>query len=219
MIIHDFSKKNSLLNLFITSLRDKIKQKDSIFFRRNLERIGEVFAYEISKTLIYQSKFIVTPFAEKEVFLPLYPVVVSSILRAGIPLHQGILNYFDTAASSFVTPFYRNQDGVAQNLKSYASKTNIDNTTLIIADPMLATGASMIEAYDALLQLKEKDNPVSVHFVVVVASPEGLQKMQEVITENNTHIWVLSVDSHLNDQGYIVPGLGDAGDLSFGGLE
>ena len=222
MIIHDFSNNCSLLNVFISALRNINDQVDSVRFRKNLERIGEVFAYEISKTFDYKIQSVNTPFSKKDINIPTHSVVVSSILRAGLPLHQGILNYFDNATSAFVTSYTNHaqrDNNHGDSIESYVSKVNIDNKILIIADPMLATGASMVAAYNAILKSKKKIDPVTIHFVVVVASPEGVDNLKKAIIGENIHLWVLSIDTHLNEKGYIIPGLGDAGDLAFGSFE
>ena len=186
-------------------------------FRRNLERIGEIFAYEISKKLKYESKLVTTPLGELEVTVPCNDVVVASILRAGLPLHNGILNYFDQAQNAFISAFRKyHKDGSFDIQFGYLSAPDISNKVLILSDPMLASGSSMVLAYKSLLQ---KGQPSHTHIVSVISSKEGVRFLQKNIPDDNYTLWVGAVDDELTAKAYIVPGLGDAGDLAYGAKE
>ena len=205
--------KNSLLNQFISELRDQQIQKDKMRFRRNMERIGEIFAYEISCKLKYTKKKITTPLGIASVPVLKEQPVVATILRAGLPLHTGILNYFDHADNAFVSAYRKHRkDGTFDIKMEYLSSPSINKRTLILCDPMLATGHSMVLTYKHLL---ERGKPSETHIVSVVASTQGLQYTRTHLP-SNVHLWVGAVDDELTVQSYIVPGLGDAGDLSFG---
>lgn len=206
--------QNSLFNQFISKIRNSDVQSDSLRFRRNLERIGEIFAYEISKTLSYEEREIVTPLGIANIaLLQDYPVL-ATILRAGLPLHQGMLNYFDKSQNAFITAFRKyEKDGTFEIEVDYLSSPTIDNKTLILADPMLATGQSMVLAYEEMLT---KGDPVHTHFVSAIASRQGLEYLQAHVSPSNSTIWIGAVDEELTAHSYIVPGLGDAGDLAYG---
>lgn len=214
MEIHYLGENNSVLNTFVSEIRDKEIQKDSLRFRRNIERIGEILSYELSKTLSYTSVSIETPLAKKEVALPSNNVVLCSILRAGLPLHQGLLNYFDKAENAFISAYrhHPNNDAEFEIVVEYFASPSIENKTLLLADPMLATGQSLVAVYEAI---KKYGTPKELHVVVVIASKEGVAFVKRNFPEN-THLWIAALDDDLNDKGYIVPGLGDAGDLAFG---
>lgn len=214
MIVHDFSKENSILNHFVAELRDIHVQKDSMRFRRNLERIGEVLAYELSKTLSYTTKDIQTPLAIKESQLLQEQPVICTILRAGLPLHLGMLHYFDQSETTFVSAFrtHPEEGKEFEIVVEYLATPDLNGKTLIIADPMLATGESMINVYDVL---KKQGTPKEVHIVAAIGSEEGVHYISNYFPEN-THLWIAAVDPILNEKKYIVPGLGDAGDLAFG---
>ncbi len=208
---------NSILNQFISEIRNIEVQNDSMRFRRNLERIGEIFAYEISKKLKYESKLVTTPLGELEVTVPCNDVVVASILRAGLPLHNGILNYFDQAQNAFISAFRKyHKDGSFDIQFGYLSAPDISNKVLILSDPMLASGSSMVLAYKSLLQ---KGQPSHTHIVSVISSKEGVRFLQKNIPDDNYTLWVGAVDDELTAKAYIVPGLGDAGDLAYGAKE
>lgn len=208
---------NSILNQFISEIRNIEVQNDSMRFRRNLERIGEIFAYEISKKLKYETKLITTPLGELEMTVPDNNVVVASILRAGLPLHNGILNYFDQAQNAFVSAFRKyHKDGSFDIQFGYLSSPDISGKTLILADPMLASGSSMVLAYKSLL---EKGKPLHTHIVSIIASKEGVSYLKKNISNENYTLWVGAVDDELTAKAYIVPGLGDAGDLAYGAKE
>ena len=214
MQIHNLSEQNSILNTFISEIRDVIIQKDSMRFRRNIERIGEILAYEISKCLIYKPTTIQTPLGKCAVNLFENDIVLCSILRAGIPLHQGLLNYFDDAENAFISAYRHHRDNLEnfEIIVEYLACPNLENKTLILADPMLATGQSLVATYEAL---KPFGIPKEIHLVNVIGAQEGIDFINNYFPEN-THLWIATVDRELNDKGYIVPGLGDAGDLAFG---
>lgn len=214
MNIKNLGDDKTLLNQFVSELRDENIQTDSMRFRRNLERIGEVFAYEISKTLDYEEKKVVTPLGISTIQLPFEKPVLATILRAGLPLHQGLLNYFDSADNSFISAFRKySKDGTFHIELEYMSCPSLENRTLILCDPMLATGSSIILAYKALLS---NGIPKHVHVVTVVASKEGLKNIQKSLDTRNITIWTAAVDEELTVKSYIVPGIGDAGDLAYG---
>ncbi|MFV0530901.1 MAG: uracil phosphoribosyltransferase [Flavobacteriales bacterium] len=214
MIIHDFSKNNSVLNHFVVELRDIAVQKDSMRFRRNLERIGEVLAYELSKTLDYEKVVIQTPLAKKESQLLQNQPVICTILRAGLPLHLGMLNYFDQSETTFVSAFrtHPEEGKEFEIVVEYLATPDLHDKTLIIADPMLATGESMVSVYNVL---KKQGIPKEIHVVAAIGSEDGVNYISKYFPEN-THLWIAAIDPVLNDKKYIVPGLGDAGDLAFG---
>lgn len=208
---------NSILSQFISELRNIEVHSDSMRFRRNLERIGEIFAYEISKKLKYESKNITTPLGELEMMVPTNNVVVSSILRAGLPLHNGLLGYFDKAENAFISAFRKyHKDGSFDIQFGYLSAPDINNKTLILSDPMLATGSSMVLAYKSMLK---RGTPIHTHIVSVIASKEGVEYLKKNIPDNNYTLWLGAVDDELTAKSFIVPGLGDAGDLAFGAKE
>ncbi|MFN0728757.1 uracil phosphoribosyltransferase [Polaribacter gochangensis] len=214
MILHYLEETNSILNTFIAEIRDVTIQKDSLRFRRNIERIGEILGYELSKNLKYSSKNITTPLGTKDSFLPTNDIVLGSILRAGLPLHQGLLNYFDDAENAFISAYrnHPNNDAEFEIVVEYFAAPSIDDKTLILADPMLATGQSLVSVYEAI---QKYGNPKELHLVCVIGATEGIEFIKNHFPEN-THLWIAAIDNELNDKGYIVPGLGDAGDLSFG---
>lgn len=207
------SQENSLVNVFISELRDVTIQKDSMRFRRNLERLGEIFAYEISKQLEYEEREIVTPLGIAPTPVLKNQPVIATILRAGLPVHQGLLNYFDKAENAFVSAYRKHhKDNTFEIKVEYMSSPDLADKTLIICDPMLATGQSMLLAYKALLQ---RGKPRHIHVVGLIASVEGLQYIKSHFPEN-TSFWMGAVDDELTAKSYIVPGLGDAGDLAYG---
>jgi uracil phosphoribosyltransferase len=214
MTIHHLEETNSILNKFIAEIRSISIQKDAMRFRRNIERIGEVLGYELSKNLNYSSENITTPLGIKESFLPNKDIVLGSILRAGLPLHQGLLNYFDDAENAFISAYrsHPNKDTKFEIVVEYFASPSIDNKTLILADPMLATGQSLVSVFEAI---QKYGNPKELHLVCVIGSTEGIEFIKNHFPEN-THLWIAAIDNELNDKGYIVPGLGDAGDLAFG---
>ena len=183
-------------------------------FRRNIERIGEIMAYELSKNLSYKNVEIETPLGIKKTFEIADDLVLCSILRAGLPLHNGFLNYFDHAENSFVSAsrHHPNNDDEFEILVEYQAVSNLNNKTLLLLDPMLATGQSIVAVHEKLIQ---NATPNEIHIVVVIAAPEGIAFLEKNLPEN-CHLWVASLDEKLNGKNYIVPGLGDAGDLAYG---
>ncbi len=205
---------SSIFNQFIAEIRDETIQKDRMRFRKNLERIGEIFAYEISKKFLFENTSITTPLGIANVPLLVNQPVIATILRAGLPLHQGILNMFDKAENSFISSYRRySKDGTFDIQVEYVSSPSIEGKTLVLSDPMLATGSSLILAYKALLQ---RGTPVHTHIVTVIASREGLDHVQKHLGSDKITLWVGAIDDELTVKSYIVPGLGDAGDLAFG---
>jgi uracil phosphoribosyltransferase len=204
----------SLFNQYLSEIRDENIQQDRMRFRRNIERMGEIFAYEISKHLPHVEKRVQTPLGISPCRVIAEQPVLATILRAGLPLHQGLLNYFDQAENTFISA-YRKHEGDEESFEvqiEYLSSPPLDGKTVILCDPMLASGSSMVLAYKALL---EKGIPAQLHVAVVIASEEGLEFAARNLPEN-THFWVGDVDTEMTSRKYIVPGLGDAGDLSYG---
>jgi len=211
-MLHNLQEKNSLLSKFIAELRDVNIQRDRMRFRRNMERIGEIFAYEISQTLAYDIKDVETPMGIAKVNVCTDRVVIANIMRAGIPMHNGFLNYFDDADNAFVSAYrMHHKDGSFEINLQYVSCPNLKDAVLIVCDPMLATGASMDIAITNLL---EYGKPKKIHIATAITSAPGL----EFIQRNYSHatFWTGAIDEELTAKSYIVPGLGDAGDLSFG---
>jgi uracil phosphoribosyltransferase len=206
-------KQDSIFNHFIAELRDLTIQRDSMRFRKNMERIGQLFAYEISKTMNYAAKNVVTPLGNAEVNLIDKQPVIATILRAGLPLHYGILDYFDSAENAFVSAFRKhNGDGTFNVQVDHMACPNLDGKTLILCDPMLATGKSMYLVYKELLK---RGTPKHTHIVSVIASEAAVDYVTNAFPAN-VDCWIGSIDKELDGNCYIVPGLGDAGDLSFG---
>nr|NQU94509.1 uracil phosphoribosyltransferase [Bacteroidota bacterium] len=214
-MVNNLSKENSLINQFISEIRDSKVQKDNMRFRKNLERLGEIFAYEISKKLDYETTEVVTPLGTASVpVLKAYPVL-GVILRAGLPFHQGLLNFFDKSENAFISSYRRyHKDGNFEVHIDYVSKPAIENRTLILIDPMLATGLSMGLTYKHLVA---EEKPAHTHLVALIASLEGINYIKRNFSNSEITIWVGAIDDELTAQAYIVPGLGDAGDLAFGG--
>lgn len=213
-MIHLLGEENSLFNQFIAEIRDEVIQKDPLRFRRNLERVGEIFAYEISKKLVYKTKEITTPLGVAKIKMPDQQPVLATILRAGLPLHQGLLNYFDKAENCFISAYRKyGPDGEFHIEFEYIASPLLDNKTVIMVDPMLATGSSMEIAYHALL---EKGTPSHVHLVCVIASRQGIDHVMKTLPNDKITLWVGAIDPEMTPNSYIVPGLGDAGDLAFG---
>ena len=214
MIIHHLEKTNSILNKFIAEIREVNTQKDALRFRRNIERIGEILGYELSKTLCFNSSVVETPLGSKHIQLPTNDIVLCSILRAGLPLHQGLLNYFDKAENAFISAYrnHPNNDDSFEIIVEYFASPSIDNKTVLLADPMLATGKSLAAV---LAGIKKHGTPKEIHIICVIGSSEGIEFIKTHFPKN-THLWIAAIDDQLNDKGYIVPGLGDAGDLAFG---
>lgn len=214
MQIHYLSEGNSILNHFLGQIRNVNVHNDSMRFRRNIERIGEIMAYELSKKLHYKTVEIQTPLGIKTTPEIKDQLVLCSILRAGLPLHLGFLNYFDNAENGFVSAFrhHPNNDDYFDILVQYQAIADINEKNLILVDPMLATGQSIVAVFNKLM---EKSTPKEIHIAVVIAAPEGIAYLEKHLPEN-CHLWVASLDEKLNEHRYIVPGLGDAGDLAYG---
>ena len=213
MKVINLGETNSLLNNIVAQMRDKVIQKDRMRFRRNLERLGEIFAYEISKTLDYSVKDVVTPLGIAKVPILDTQIVAATILRAGLPLHQGIINFFDDAQNAFVAAYRKYDKGDSFHINiEYASTPDLDGKTLILADTMLATGASLEIAYKRLC---EEGEPAYTHLVCPVSSADAVEHLKKSMGKNVT-LWVAAIDEELTSHSYIVPGLGDAGDLAYG---
>lgn len=214
MTIRILDSKNSILNKFIAEIRDETIQKDTMRFRRNIERIGEIIAYELSQKLNYNTEAVKTPLGTKLIPLPQTDVVLCSILRAGLPLHTGLLNYFDNAENAFISAYRKHTSETDfEIIVEYFASPSLENKTLILADPMLASGNSLVSVYDGL---KKNGTPKEIHVACVIGSKEGIEFIKNHFPENTT-LWIATVDDTLNKKGYIVPGLGDAGDLCYGG--
>ena len=218
MKVINLSEQPSLLNQYLKEMRSVDIQKDSLRFRRNIERIGEIMAYEISKHLSYQTEQVVTPLAVAEVKVPRDKVVLGTVLRAGLPMHQGFLNMFDHAENAFISAyrketFGRRGDEKIEIVSEYMAAPSVEGKTLLLVDPMLATGLSMEVAFKALLS---HGTPKNVHIACIFGTPQAIQYLSENMPED-ANLWCAVVDPILNPHKYIVPGLGDAGDLCFGG--
>ena len=214
MHIHNLSENDSILNSFIAELRDVNIQNDRMRFRRNVERIGEVLGYEMSKTLNYVRKVVQTPLGDSTTNLHQNDIVLCSILRAGVPLHNGLLNYFDDAENAFISAYrhHKHNPEAFEIIVEYLACPSLEGKTLILADPMLATGQSMVATFEAL---KPFGTPKNIHLVSVIGAQEGVDYVNRHFRKD-THLWIAAIDKTLSNKGYIVPGLGDAGDLAFG---
>jgi uracil phosphoribosyltransferase len=213
-MVVELKNENSIANRFLAELRDVQVQKDPMRFRRNLERMGEVMAYELSKTMAYTEQEVMSPLGVAHANLPVDQPVLCTILRAGLPLHQGLLNYFDRADNAFVSAYRKHrkgEDGFDVEVE-YLSSPSIDDRVLVISDPMLATGRSMVLVYKAMLRMGK---PKEVHVVSVIASTEGVEFARKHLP-TDTRFWIGAIDEEMTAEAYIVPGLGDAGDLAYG---
>ncbi len=209
-----FNQQQSIFNRFIAEIRDTSIQTDPMRFRRNIERMGEIMAYEISKVLPHAAKDVNTPLGVATETVMTEEPVIASILRAGLPLHQGLLNYFDRAENAFVSAYRKyNEKGDFDIHIEYISSPSLDNKIVLLSDPMLATGTSIELAYKALLH---KGKPKHVHIVSLIASEAGVQYVQNMFKDEPVTLWLGAVDEELNSKSYIVPGIGDAGDLAYG---
>lgn len=210
-------EENSIFNQFLYEMRNIKIQKDRLRFRKNLERCGEIFAYEISKKLGYKTEEVHTPLGDTTVELIDQQPILATVLRAGLPLHQGLLNYFDHADNGFISAYrMHHKDNEFEVKVEYVSCKSLEEKTLILSDPMLATGNSMVLSYQTLIE--EFGEPKEAHIVSVIASTEGVEFVKNELPDNVT-IWLGAVDDEMTAQSYIVPGLGDAGDLAFGEKE
>lgn len=212
-MVHNLSNQHSIFGTFLAEIRDTKIQKDPMRFRKNLERIAEVLGYEVSKQFDYEEQVVTTPLGEAVTFQMKSQPVLATILRAGLGMHNGLLNYFDRAESAFVSAYRKHSTAEDFEIHvEYLAAPHIDGKTLIISDPMLATGSSMLMVYKALLR---QGKPKKIYILAAIAAPEAITFLQQHMPES-TEIWVGAIDDELTAQSYIVPGLGDAGDLAYG---
>ncbi len=213
-MIRNLGAQNSIFNQYISEIRDSVIQQDHLRFRYNMERLGGIFAYEISRTMEYETREVVTSLGIAEVPVLKQAPVLGTILRAGLPLHKGLLNVFDKADNAFVSAYRRHtKDGGFDIQVEYVSSPDLTGRELILCDPMLATGASLVLSYKALLH---KGKPKHTHIVTLITSTEGVEYIKRYLSSEEVTLWVGAIDEELTAQAYIVPGLGDAGDLAFG---
>ena len=213
-MIHNLSQQNSIFNQYIAELRDVTIQKDSMRFRRNLERMGEIMSYELSKTLAYETRDTQTPLGISQTSHLVSQPVIATILRAGLPMHLGVLNYFDQAENAFISAYRRHhKDNTFDIHVEYVSSPTLDNKTLILCDPMIATGSSIVLAFKAILA---KGTPKHTHIISAISSQQGVDYVKANMPTKDFTIWCGAIDEELTSHSYIVPGLGDAGDLAFG---
>lgn len=213
--VFNFAEQNTVINRFMAELRDKNLQKNRLLFRHNVKRVGEMMAYELSKTLEYKPKTVTTPLGSLDIQLPKDDIVLATVLRAGLPFHEGFLHVFDDADNGFVSAFrmYLNREHTEVGVYTeYIATQSVKNKTLIIVDPMLATGGSLAAAIDSLLQ---SGKPKKIHLCCVIAAPEGIEVVKQALPEDAT-IWCAAIDQGMNEHKYIVPGFGDCGDLCYG---
>ena len=216
MKIVNFAETDSVLNQYVAEIRDVQVQGDRLRFRRNIERIGEIMAYEMSKELAYSVKQVQTPLGVAQARTPDDDVVVATVFRAGLPLHQGFLNVFDRAGNAFVSAYRYYKDKECRTLDvhiEYIAAPDLSQEALVIVDPMLATGESMELAYKAFLT---KGRPARLMIACVIASRQGVEHLQRLFPDDDVTLWCAAIDPVLNERSYIVPGLGDAGDLAYG---
>ena len=217
MKIINLSDNNSIVNQYLAELRDVNYQQNRLLFRNNITRIGEMIAYEISKTLSYEARDVTTPLGTARVNMPKDKIVLATIFRAGLPFHTGFLNVFDHAGNAFVSAYREYTDDSHTEVGihvEYLATPSIDDKTLIIADPMLATGGSMELGYKAFLT---HGTPKRIHVACVIAAPDGIEHVKNSLPADRTTVWCAAIDPALNEHKYIVPGFGDAGDLCYGG--
>ena len=215
MKVNVLNSEKSILNKFLAEIRDRQVQGDSMRFRRNLERIGEVMALEISRELNYAPKTVTTPLGEAVIEMISDELVIATVLRAGLPFHQGFLNYFDNAQNAFIGAYRKNhKDNTMTIALEYVSGPSLEGKTLLLVDPMLATGASLVLAYEALVE--RCGEPTHTHVAAVISSEQGVDYVKRHMSGEKTTIWPAALDEELTSKNYIVPGLGDAGDLAYG---
>lgn len=215
MKINVLNSEKSILNKFLAEIRDRQVQGDSMRFRRNLERIGEVMALEISRELNYAPKTVTTPLGEAVIEMISDELVIATVLRAGLPFHQGFLNYFDNAQNAFIGAYRKNhKDNTMTIALEYVSGPSLEGKTLLLVDPMLATGASLVLAYEALVE--RCGEPAHTHVAAVISSEQGVDYVKRHMSGEKTTIWTAALDEELTSKNYIVPGIGDAGDLAYG---
>lgn len=213
ILVHEIGQTNSILNTYLAEIRDVKIQKDTMRFRKNMERISEILAYEMSKSFHYNSESIQTPLGIATINLPTNQIVIASILRAGLSMHNGFLNRFDQAENAFVSAYREDTPDHSVRIKvEYKACPDLTNKTLIIVDPMLATGKSMALVYESLLA---NGKPKNLYIATTISTPEALSYLNTVLPEE-TVIWTAAIDQELDSKSYIVPGLGDAGDLAYG---
>lgn len=215
MSIINFAEQNSVICQYMAELRDKSYQKNRLLFRNNIQRIGEMMAYELSKTLEYKAKTVTTPLGTLDINLPKDDLLIATVLRAGLPFHEGFLHVFDKAANGFVSAYrmYTNREHTQVGIHTeYIAAPSCKGKTLVIVDPMLATGGSMAACYEAL---EKTGTPKHVHIACVIATPEGLDVLKATLPEEAT-VWCAAIDPGMNANKYIIPGFGDAGDLCYG---
>ncbi|MBR6193877.1 MAG: uracil phosphoribosyltransferase [Prevotella sp.] len=211
----NFSEQRSVMNQFMAELRDRKYQQNRLLFRNNIERIGQMMAFELSKTLEYKAKTVTTPLGTLDIPLPHDELVIATVLRAGLPFHEGFLKVFDHAENGFVSAYrmYTNREHTEVGVHTeYMASPSVKNKTLVITDPMLATGGSMAASIEALMKT---GRPKKVHVCCVIATPEGIDVVREALPDGST-IWCAAIDPGMNEHKYIVPGFGDCGDLCYG---
>lgn len=216
MKVINLSEQNSVMNLFMAEIRDKDYQQNRLLFRNNIERIGEYMAFEISKTLSYTARNVTTPLGSLDILLPSDDIVIATVLRAGLPFHQGFLRVFDHAENAFISAFrmYTNREHTEVGVHTeYLASPSVEGKTLFIVDPMLATGGSMAAAYEAFLKT---GTPRQVHIACVIGTEEGIAVVRDAVKDADVTLWCAAIDPGMNQQKYIVPGFGDCGDLCFG---
>ena len=215
MKVINFSEQQSIINQYMAELRDKNYQRNRLLFRNNIERVGEMMAYELSKTLEYKPKTVTTPLGSLDISLPKDDVLIATVLRAGLPFHTGFLRVFDRAENGFVSAYrmYTNREHTEVGVHTeYMASPAAKGKTLVIVDPMLATGGSMAASIEALLKTGK---PKKIHIACVIATPEGIDVVREALPDDAT-IWCAAIDPGMNEHKYIVPGFGDCGDLCYG---
>lgn len=211
----NFTEQRSVMNQFMAELRDRKYQQNRLLFRNNIERIGQMMAFELSKTLEYKAKTVTTPLGTLDIPLPHDELVIATVLRAGLPFHEGFLKVFDHAENGFVSAYrmYTNREHTEVGVHTeYMASPSVKNKTLVITDPMLATGGSMAASIEALMKT---GRPRKVHVCCVIATPEGIEVVREALPDGST-IWCAAIDPGMNEHKYIVPGFGDCGDLCYG---
>ena len=211
----NFSEQNSVINQYMAELRDKSYQRNRLLFRNNIARIGELMAYELSKTLNYKPKTVTTPLGTIDIPLMKDDLLLATVLRAGLPFHEGFLRVFDHAENGFISAYrmYTNREHTEVGIHTeYLAAPSAKGKTLVIVDPMLATGGSMAAAYEALLATGK---PSKVHIACVIAAPEGVEMLRQTVSDDTT-LWCAAIDPGMNEHKYIVPGFGDCGDLCYG---
>ena len=212
----NLSEQNTVMNRYLAEIRDEKYQQNRLLFRNNIERIGMCMAYEISRQLTYETINVTTPLGEAAVSVPTDPMILATVLRAGLPFHQGFLNVFDHAENAFISAFrmYKNREHTEVGVHTeYIAAPSVEGKTLLIVDPMLATGGSMAAAYEAFLKT---GTPRSVHIACVIGTEEGIEVVRQAVGEADVTLWCAAIDPEMNEHKYIVPGFGDCGDLCYG---